>query len=440
MVLIERSAAHARAHARRRAMPCLLAAAALAAPNPAMAGIPSTLYVAPAGDDANDGLTPGAPLRNVQTGIDRVMDDGRIMVLRGTYVASIIIDHPVRIIGEPGVVLDGATDVRVIENTADGALLANLTIANGSSFEGAGVHNTGRLDLTNVTVRDCRATILIFDTLGGGIYNDGTLAMTNCTVAGNRSEPHGTLVGGTQKGLGGGIYHAGGSLILRFSTIAGNVAAIHSDAGSGIPAGGGLYVAGGTVSMQHTIIADNTSEYSLDGSGPLEGPDCFGSVASTGYNIIFDTADCDVTGEQAGLMLDVAAGLDPSGVGYHGGLVPTVALLSTSPAIDAGDPSFAFPVDARAYVRPIDGDGDGRFIVDLGAFEYDSVYPGDFDGDEVWSDEDYARLLTCFTGPGVTAAPPACTPRDALVADLLRDGSVDLSDFWRFTQLKSALE
>ena len=56
----------------------------------------------------------------------------------------------------------------------------------------------------------------------------------------------------------------------------------------------------------------------------------------------------------------------------NGGGVFTIALQPSSPAIDAG-PLTGPDTDARGVVRPIDGDNDGSFLFDIGAFEAQSV-------------------------------------------------------------------
>jgi len=54
----------------------------------------------------------------------------------------------------------------------------------------------------------------------------------------------------------------------------------------------------------------------------------------------------------------------------NGGFTLTHALLPGSPAIDAGSPNLCPPTDQRGIFRPIDGDGNGVYICDMGAYEY----------------------------------------------------------------------
>ena len=59
----------------------------------------------------------------------------------------------------------------------------------------------------------------------------------------------------------------------------------------------------------------------------------------------------------------------------NGGPTPTLALLSGSPAIDAGDPTAAPATDQRGLARVVNG------IIDIGAFELQAVSPQADPGD-----------------------------------------------------------
>jgi hypothetical protein len=60
---------------------------------------------------------------------------------------------------------------------------------------------------------------------------------------------------------------------------------------------------------------------------------------------------------------------DPRLTGPLAGNVYGMQLLSNSPAIDAGDHAACPATDITGLVRPIDGDGDGSAVCDLGAYE-----------------------------------------------------------------------
>src|SRR5262249_38514118 len=59
----------------------------------------------------------------------------------------------------------------------------------------------------------------------------------------------------------------------------------------------------------------------------------------------------------------------------NGGPTPTHALLSGSPAIDAGDSTGCPPTDQRGITRPQDGHGTGTAVFDTGAHEVVFVLP-----------------------------------------------------------------
>jgi len=80
----------------------------------------------------------------------------------------------------------------------------------------------------------------------------------------------------------------------------------------------------------------------------------------------------------------------------HGGVTQTHALNTGSPAIDAANPETCPTYDQRYYVRPIDGDGDGTAICDMGAYEYGST-------------EDGFTLITNVEGSGTVTVDPQKT-------------------------------
>ena len=189
---------------------------------------------------------------------------------------------------------------------------------------------------------------------GGGITNfrGGTLILTNSTVSGNTASSNG----------GGGIWNAVDStMTLTNSTVAANVA----ETGSG----GGIRNVDATAKLANTIVAGNTSS---------SGPNCSGNNTSLGYNLIGDTTGCIYIPATGDLVGDGASPVDPklSPLADSGGPTQTHALLSGSPAIDAGNPAGpgsggnACPAtDQRGVARP-----QGPRC-DIGAFELDPNAP-----------------------------------------------------------------
>lgn len=164
----------------------------------------------------------------------------------------------------------------------------------------------------------------------GGLCDPGGLtAITNCTVASNES--HGGA-GGLHGWGGGGIYGGGGS----------------SANGTDGIAAGGLRTVGGK--LLNTLLAANTPT------------NCSGTITDAGHNLSSD-GSCTFPG--TGSMNNTDPKLGP--LANNGGPTLTMALLPGSPAINAGDPAGAPPIDQRGVTRP---QGPG---MDIGAFEYQYV-------------------------------------------------------------------
>jgi CSLREA domain-containing protein len=183
-----------------------------------------------------------------------------------------------------------------------------------------------------------------------GIINVGTLSLVNSTISGN-SAP----------GDSGGLRSNGTTNVFSV-TIANNTA--DSD-GNNSGDGGGLYITGGTLSIQNSIIADNT-----DNSPLVSDPDCFGSLTSQGHNLISNLSGCTITGSTVGNLTGLAPAL--GSLQDNGGRTHTQALLTGSPAINAGAPNgcvdnngVTLTTDQRGFVR------NGR--CDMGAYEFNSL-------------------------------------------------------------------
>ncbi len=239
--------------------------------------------------------------------------------------------------------------------------ISGVTIENGNSSFGGGFENGGTLTLSNSTVSGNSAFEF------GGIYNYGTLTLSNSTVSGNSASyfggisSYGTLtlsnstVSGNSASYYGGIFNDG-TMTLSNSTVSGNSASF----------AGGIFNYG-TLTAKNSIVANNS------------GGNCYlgQTITSQGHNLS-DDASCAFAG--TGDMNSTAAGLDPSGLKANGGPTQTIALLASSPAVNAiplspvnyctdtnGNP---VTTDQRGTTRPQGS------ACDIGAYELSQAQTG----------------------------------------------------------------
>jgi large repetitive protein len=344
----------------------------------------------------------------------------------------------------------GTPDFRIFAiNSGKTVNISGLTVNNGNIVgdNGGGILNQGTLTLSGMVVNGNNAP----SNSGGGIYTTGALTINGSTVSGNSSNQGGgiysstsltitdsTISGNTTLNQGGGIVSFGTTNITN-STVSGNNAAL---AGGGISAnpgtltltnvtvtnnradsdnngtgaGGGITVSGGPtaiVILHNTIVAGNFNENGVTDSND----DINGAVDAAGsFNLIGDgTGMTGIThgsnGNQIGTVgTPIDARLGP--LGNNGGATQTHALLSGSPALDAGNdalvtnPPFNAPpfTDQRGtgFNRQVDGpDANTTATVDIGAFEA-QVSVSNI-GDTI-TNEDTAAVVNFNTSSNVTNA------------------------------------
>lgn len=257
---------------------------------------------------------------------------------------------------------DGSGDVPVLKvNSGVTAELNSLTITKGRTavgdFGGGGIHiQSGKITITNSTFLDNNASS------GGGIFVNGGIVMiknsaflnNHAQVGGGAYNMYGTLLianstfsGNTASGFGGGVFNKYYLLTITNSTFAGNSAA----------QGGEIYNDSGTLNYTNTLLAGSPS-----------GGDCvnYEMIGANIHNLVQD-GSC-----AASLSGDPKLGP----LANNGGSTQTMALLTGSPALDAGDDATC----AAAWVNGLDQRGVARpqrAHCDIGAYEkqFDPAIP-----------------------------------------------------------------
>ncbi len=292
-------------------------------------------------------------------------------------------------------------------NAGTAASISGLKVTGGNSgLTGGGIYSLGTLSLTNVTVSGNTATgngggifsnglLTMTDTTvsgnsassanGGALYAQGTSILINCTISGNTAATTGgifntgtmtltgsTLTGNSATGYGGALFTQGGSLSLSNCTVAANMTGI---SGGGIEARGTVTVtnctftlntaagSGGAIDNYYGGYSITVTNSILAGDSNPTHPEVCDGVISGGHNLV-----SDITGSSGWVGSDLTGtGAAPLNaqlgtLGSYGGLTQTIPLLSSSPAINAGNAVTAPATDQRGLTRFGNSD--------IGAFEY----------------------------------------------------------------------
>ncbi|MFN7726614.1 MAG: beta strand repeat-containing protein [Rubrivivax sp.] len=235
----------------------------------------------------------------------------------------------------------------------------------GTAGAGLYVASTAAVGLTRVTFVDNVAT----NGQGGGLRvahgNASTTTATNVTFHSNDAPSSG----------GGGAAVSSGTLALVNTTVVNNTA---------VNGAAALTNGGGTLTLKNTLVAANTG-------GTAQ---CSGTLTSQGNNL--DSANsCGFTA--TGDRVNATAGL--GSFANHGGNTRTVALTSTSAAINNGTSTGAPTTDQRGYGRVGNPD--------IGAYEFNGTSGAGISG-TVFEDRHYGggagRSLADAAGVGLAGA------------------------------------
>ncbi len=248
-----------------------------------------------------------------------------------------------------------------------------LSIQNSNVIDNTTAGEGGGLGIINGDISVFTTTISGNQAMGG---RGGGVGLLNNGIAGTATFDSSTISANTASESGGGI------AVLNFGLDLENVTLSTNDAGT---VGGGIGYDNNVDSVNERIsfstITSNTS--SAGGSNIAATGEPIGVIGS-----IFNDGDSAVG---PGVLNSLGNNLDSgntsgfSGPGDlintdpllgplqdNGGPAFTHALLTGSPAIDAG-PVTGPATDARGFTRPLDGDGNGSLLFDIGAVEGESA-------------------------------------------------------------------
>jgi hypothetical protein len=250
-----------------------------------------------------------------------------------------------------GATIAGQGTFRLMDVGNSGDLtLQSVTLSGGSSFNGGGVFNNGTLTIQNSTISGNTA-----NSGGGGVYNwYGTLTIENSTISGNTAHD------------GGGVFNSAGVLTLTNSTVSGNTANV----------GGGVYnsfyfFSLTTLTLNNSLIAGNQATVAPEiqnvGSSIVTANNfnLFGTNGHAGV-VGFTPGPTDIVPAPGVVVANILGPLAD-----NGGPTQTHALVSSSPAINAGNlggcvdsAGALLTTDQRGFPRPFNGR-----ICDIGSYE-----------------------------------------------------------------------
>lgn len=385
----------------------------------------STLYVAPAGDDAGDCRDPAAPCASFARALALAAPGDTISAAAGRYAERLALKADIILAGagaEQTTLDAGGAGPTISVAAAARALVRGLTISGGADPAGGGVQNYGQLALEASIVRDNRvdytpehssagggvanygtmtisATAVLSNSgvFGGGVANSGQMTITNSLIDSNSGLFGGGLynlralrvVSSTLSGnlavLGGGGFNLGdatlaqtrvlsnsallGAGVMSFGVLTADTSLFYAN--SADESGGAIYSGdGGELALSHTTITGNRAARTGGVSSVIGARSrAFGSIIAGNSGA---QADCDQLTSLGRNLLGAGAGCafvaGPGDLididprlGPAAGVALPVAPLADSPAVDQAGACAG--ADLRGVARPQGAS------CDIGAYE-----------------------------------------------------------------------
>lgn len=266
-----------------------------------------------------------------------------------------------------------------IHNLSGSPELTRVTFHNNSASDGGGMKINGSPILMQVTFIGNSAA---YD--GGGILNTGFATLIDITFSNNTAGRNGGGLTNLQYNgltIANGVFSAnstngdgGGMFISAYSNLTLTNISFNNNTANG--KGGGMSISNySDLTLTNITFYNNLSNtggaiFNYSSSSALMNCILWGNQPNQIDGELATASYSDIQGGYAGTgNIDADPLLGP--LQDNGGFIWTHALGYSSPAIDAGNPDLVTcpATDARSAPRPIDGDGDGNAVCDMGSYE-----------------------------------------------------------------------